>query len=725
MSAHSTLPTASATASGVHWPTAPPTTKVMVAGETFGRYVIGEVLGFGATAVVYRARCDAGTEVALKLVDRRRLLDASAERRIAREAALLASIEHPGIVRVLDHGADGDVMHLALELVEGPSLADLIARRSLSLADTVRIIVDLAAALDAAHAAGIVHRDVKPENVLLRSGRAVLTDFGIAHSPIAPLTRVGSFLGSAHYAAPEQIRGEPVGTATDVYALAAVAWTCLTGRPPFDGETEAAVLHGHLHESPPAFPGRPTPGDEALLAALHDALAKTAASRPASARRFADAFASAAAGSSVERHATRPAFAGVAASSTIGLTVPPTRASPVVPLSGARTANRRRTGRGRRLALAAALAAGVGIAAPIMLDGSDPNSQGASATMAGARISMPAPWRLAGPTIAPFAVGAARGFDRDAGRTTVSIGTLTPRARTSTAFSTTDAATTRVLEVAGGGAFLTTPGSGARSARAAIVVPGTSGTTVLWCTDAGGKAAATCLAAAGRAQLEPGRTLDEFRTVGTRLGGLLEPVAEIRDTWPRGATARVRIARSAARRLRTASEASTDLARDQRWDRDLALLGPALANARRSAIRLEVAAERRSSDDDRTARATSTRAWARVAQLVVRLHGRYGIPRMQAPEIPAVRLPVAPPKAAAVDRPTDGTAASVDAPEAAASSDQPAPSVRGRTGGGSGGGASTSSAASGPSAAGTTKKGDDTPPSSGDAGEPVVVSAPL
>ncbi|MBB3663565.1 serine/threonine protein kinase/WD40 repeat protein [Prauserella sediminis] len=222
-----------------------------------GRYRVGDLLGRGGMGEVYRA-VDTVTDrpVALKL------LAASADEhhaaRLRREAQLAARLADPHIVEVYGTGADDDGRHyVAMRLVEGTDLRRLLARGPLEPRRALRLLEQVAAALDTAHAAGIVHRDVKPSNILIGpDDDAHLTDFGIARqleSDDSRLTRTGSYVGSLDYIAPEQLRGRDVTGAADVYALACVLYECLTGKVPFPADDPAEKLAAQLND-PPAAP---------------------------------------------------------------------------------------------------------------------------------------------------------------------------------------------------------------------------------------------------------------------------------------------------------------------------------------------------------------------------------------------------------------------------------------------------------------------------------------
>ncbi len=208
--------------------------------------------------------------------------------RFAREARVAREVEHPNLVPIVDAGEVGRHRFLAMAYVEGPTLETRIRDRALELDETMQIIADLAAGLDALHRQGLVHRDVKPSNVLLSEGRAVLTDFGLAKGPAyTVLTRPGQLVGTPHYLAPEVIRGEPAQPASDVYALGCVAYACLVGEPPFVDDNVFQVTVSHLESEPPTLASRGCQIPAALARAVLTALRKEAGDRPASARAYA------------------------------------------------------------------------------------------------------------------------------------------------------------------------------------------------------------------------------------------------------------------------------------------------------------------------------------------------------------------------------------------------------------------------------------------------------
>jgi serine/threonine protein kinase len=223
-------------------------------GTELGGYRILEQLGRGGTSVVYRAEhVRLGRPAALKLLSPG-LGEADFSDRFLRESRLAASLDHPSIVPVYDAGEEDGLLYIAMACVEGTDLKTLIKDEgALPLRRTLFILGQIASALDAAHVRGLVHRDVKPANILVGpEDRAYLSDFGaVKELASAGMTRTGAFVGTIEYCAPEQIEGGEVDARTDVYALACVLYETLTGTPPFHRPSEVAVLNAHLHAPPP------------------------------------------------------------------------------------------------------------------------------------------------------------------------------------------------------------------------------------------------------------------------------------------------------------------------------------------------------------------------------------------------------------------------------------------------------------------------------------------
>jgi serine/threonine protein kinase len=223
-------------------------------GTKVGGYRIDGLLGVGGMGTVYRATAPDGSEVALKMVKRDFARDETFRRRFRREAKIAQTVRNPHVVPVVDTGMHEETPYLAERFIEGVSLEEKLKQeRRLDVPTTVAIAAQVANGLDALWAAGMVHRDIKPGNILLdRAGKAYITDFGLAKdSQGSILTLPGQALGSMDYMAPEQIRGEPVTAATDVYALGCVVYECLQGQPPFADRQGMRVLWAHLQDEPP------------------------------------------------------------------------------------------------------------------------------------------------------------------------------------------------------------------------------------------------------------------------------------------------------------------------------------------------------------------------------------------------------------------------------------------------------------------------------------------
>jgi serine/threonine protein kinase len=272
-------------------------------GEVFAGHRIDGVLGRGGMGVVYRAidlRLNRTT--ALKVIAPALSADDDFRRRFQRESQVAASVKQQNVVTIFQAGEADGRLFVTMELVPGTDLRGLITeRRRIDPATATAILGQVAAALDAAHASGLVHRDVKPANVLIAAAAPLhvyLTDFGLTKrtSSQSGITKTGLFVGTIDYAAPEQIKGWPVDARADVYALGCVLFEMLAGQPPFRRENEYATMYAHTSEPPPALssvaPGMPP----ALDVVVARALAKEPDARYPSAGDFARAVAAALAG---------------------------------------------------------------------------------------------------------------------------------------------------------------------------------------------------------------------------------------------------------------------------------------------------------------------------------------------------------------------------------------------------------------------------------------------
>jgi serine/threonine protein kinase len=258
--------------------------------ERVGRYRILGLLGVGAVGRVYRARDpETGRVVAMKRVRRHLSRDPRVMERFRREGIAAEGLSHPNLLRVYDVGPD----YLVLELVEGESLDERLERRgALAPEEALSILQQMAEALDSIHARGIVHRDVKPSNVLLaRDGTVKLSDFGMAHLSWAPITRSGELIGSPAYMAPEHIALGDVEPASDLHALGVVAFLCLTGERPFKGRSVGELLRNVVDQERPSASALEPALPRAVDAVLARAMAKDPDGRFACGRDLVDALA--------------------------------------------------------------------------------------------------------------------------------------------------------------------------------------------------------------------------------------------------------------------------------------------------------------------------------------------------------------------------------------------------------------------------------------------------
>jgi tRNA A-37 threonylcarbamoyl transferase component Bud32 len=251
-------------------------------GTEFAGYRVEAVLARGGSSVVYRAEYPRlGIPVALKLLNPDAAEDESFRERFVRESRLAAAVNHPNIITIYDAGVWEDTLYIALRFIADGDLRVRIRDGPLELERALGLLAQVASALDAAHAHGLVHRDVKPANIMVDSGPAesapevaYVTDFGLIKHVAsgARATPTGEFLGTIDYVAPEQIEGRPVDARADVYSLGCVVFECLTGRVPFERENDAAILWAHMQEEPPAATSLradlPAGVDEAIARAL-------------------------------------------------------------------------------------------------------------------------------------------------------------------------------------------------------------------------------------------------------------------------------------------------------------------------------------------------------------------------------------------------------------------------------------------------------------------------
>jgi serine/threonine-protein kinase len=282
-----------------------------LSGQQIAGFRLEHEIGHGGMAVVYRAQDLAlGRIVAVKLLAPELARNESFRLRFASESRAAAAIDHPHIIPVFAAGESEGVLYIAMRYVEGRDLRSLLDRRgTLPVPQAVRITTQIASALDAAHAHGLVHRDVKPGNVLVAEGtdsehpeHVYLTDFGLTKksSSLTGFTTVGQFVGTVDYVAPEQISGRPVDGRGDLYSLGCLVFELLTGSAPYQRDDDLALLWAHLH-APPPLVGEVRPGlPPALDAVLAKALAKEPEDRYPTCMEFAAALR--AASSAVVRH---------------------------------------------------------------------------------------------------------------------------------------------------------------------------------------------------------------------------------------------------------------------------------------------------------------------------------------------------------------------------------------------------------------------------------------
>ena len=259
---------------------------VRLGSELAGYRIVG-VLGRGATSTVYRAaETKLGREVALKVLSPESQ-DRGFQRRFLRESKIAASLQHPNVIPIYSAGEADGQLYIAMRLIEGSDLKALLHSRGRLPADrTIALCLQLAGALDAAHAAGLVHRDVKPSNVLLERDHegeehVFLADFGLTKTAAASATstRAGQMVGTIDYMAPEQIRGEQVDGRADLYSLGCLLYECLVGEPPFARGSEVATLYAQLHDPPPPATERRPVLPKEIDAVFARALAKDPSDR--------------------------------------------------------------------------------------------------------------------------------------------------------------------------------------------------------------------------------------------------------------------------------------------------------------------------------------------------------------------------------------------------------------------------------------------------------------
>lgn len=357
--------------------------------------------------------------VALKVIAHRLSSDPAFRARFRREGEVQASIDHPHIVTVHEAGESEHGLFLAMRLIRGPSLRDLILGRELDARRTVRVLSQLGDALDAAHEAGLIHRDIKPHNILVTTkprDHAYLLDFGVTKVVgQESLTATGHFVGTIDYISPEQIEGNPATARSDIYSFTAVLYECLTGTVPFPRDTDAAVLYAHLSEPPPRITDQRPELPTALVSIIEKGLAKDPAARYGSASELTAelerAFAELPGTILAPGPLTQPEQAGIRgldrgekiAAATVAEAAA-RDAGPPARVDDKRTTEEdlRRTGARRRLLVGALAATGIvcavaGAIAGAVTAGSDPTPSVSRSVRAGELVlNAPRTWRSVG-----------------------------------------------------------------------------------------------------------------------------------------------------------------------------------------------------------------------------------------------------------------------------------------------------------------------------------------
>jgi N-acetylneuraminic acid mutarotase/predicted Ser/Thr protein kinase len=366
------------------------TTAELVVGSEFAGYRIEEVAARGGMGVVYRAtQLRLTRTVALKLVTPALARDPSFRERFRREWMIAASIDHPNVIPVYEAGEEDGVLFIAMRWVDGTNLRDTIDRGPLEPERAAHLVSQVASALDAAHERELIHRDVKPANILVTAQDHVyLTDFGLTKhaSSISGLTRTGQWMGTVDYTAPEQIEGVSVTSQTDVYSLGCVLFEALTGRSPYQRENDLATLWAHVYAPPPSVlevnPDIPAPFDDVVQRAM----AKDPAKRYASAGELGRAALAAGHGQDAPApEQVRPA--------------PPAPVEPVPDASEPREPWRP----GRRLlaGVAAGLVVAAALAVVFALSGSDDSQPGQATTATSPPLRAASAWRPLPPMPTP------------------------------------------------------------------------------------------------------------------------------------------------------------------------------------------------------------------------------------------------------------------------------------------------------------------------------------
>lgn len=307
-------------------------------GLTFGgRYQLSSRVAIGGMGEVWQATdLVIGRTVAIKILKDEYLGDPGFLERFRAEARHAALVNHEGIANVFDYGEEDGSAYLVMELVPGEALSAILEReRVLPVDKVLDIVAQTALALQAAHTAGLVHRDIKPGNLLITpDGRVKITDFGIARiADQVPLTATGQVMGTVQYLSPEQASGHPASPSTDIYSLGIVAYEALAGRRPFTGESQVAIAMAQINETPPALPDSVP---EPVRNLVYSCIAKNPADRPASAAHLARGAQSLRRGDVAAAAAAVPGILGQmpSAPATQVLGQPTAQATTVLPVNG-------------------------------------------------------------------------------------------------------------------------------------------------------------------------------------------------------------------------------------------------------------------------------------------------------------------------------------------------------------------------------------------------------